>query len=162
MSSAAKQQIDEALLYGHSIDEAIDEVFSLMMGISCAGIDPYPIGEPKTVSAVIGLAGAMSGTCVLRSSERAARRMASALTGTMIDSLDDTVKDAIGELCNMIAGGWKGKLPALASACMLSTPTVVTGTNYQLHIQRPESHIERHYRFEDLTFSFTLIYKAVQ
>lgn len=161
MSPVAKQ-IDEAILYTHSIDQAIHEVFTLMMGISCTAIDRYAVGEPETVSAVIGLAGAMSGTCVLRSSEGAARRMAGALTGTTFDSVDATVRDAIGEVCNMIAGAWKGKVPALASACMLSTPTVVTGTNYQLHIQRPDSRVERHYRFEDLTFSFTLVYEALQ
>lgn len=156
MASAAKE-LNSASAYAHAMDEAVKEVYSLMMDISCAAIDDCPIGEPETISAVIGLAGAMSGTCVLRSGERTARRMASGLTGIDMASLDDTVKDAIGEICNMVAGAWKGKLPALASSCMLSTPTVVTGTNYQLHTQRPDLRIERYYRFETFTFSFTLV-----
>jgi hypothetical protein len=36
------------------------------------------------------------------------------------------------------------------------------GGERQLRIQRPDSRIEHHYRFEDLTFSFTLVYEAVQ
>ncbi len=161
MASAAKQ-IDPVSLYSHAMDEAVAEVFSLMMGIACASVDDCPVDEPETISAVIGLAGAMSGTCVLRGGERAAVRIASALTGMEMLSLDETVKDAVGEICNMIAGAWKGKLPTLASSCMLSTPTVVTGTNYQLHTQRPELRIDRYYRFDAITFSVTLVCESMQ
>ena len=161
MASAAKQ-IDPFSVYGHCMDEAVQEVFSLMMGMTCASVDDCPVDEPETISAVIGLAGAMSGTCVLRSGEGTAMRMAGALTGIEMEALDDTVKDAIGEICNMVAGAWKGKLPVLASSCMLSTPTVVTGTNYQLHTQRPEFRIERYYCFETLTFAVTLVCESMQ
>ena len=161
MASAAKQ-IDPVSTYRHSMDEAVQEVFSLMMGMTCASVDDCPVDEPETISAVIGLAGAMSGTCVLRSGEGTAMRMAGALTGIEMEALDDTVKDAIGEICNMVAGAWKGKLPVLASSCMLSTPTVVTGTNYQLHTQRPEFRIERYYCFETLTFAVTLVCESMQ
>jgi chemotaxis protein CheX len=158
----AVKQTEAGGVYGASMDEAVDEVFRLMMGVNCEAMADCPIDEPETISAVIGLAGAMSGTCVLRSGERTATRMAAALTGIDITSLDDTVKDAIGEICNMVAGAWKGKLPALASSCMLSTPTVVTGTNYQLHTQRPEFRIEHYYRFDGHNFSVTLVCESMQ
>jgi chemotaxis protein CheX len=155
-------QVNQAGAYGRSMDEAVEEVFSLMMGVACTSMDEAPMDEPETISAVIGLAGSMSGTCVLRGGERTAMRMAAALTGMEIEALDDTVKDAIGEICNMVAGAWKGKIPTLASSCMLSTPTVVSGTNYQLHTQRPEFRIERHYRFDGRTFSFTVVCESMQ
>ena len=63
------------------------------------------------ISAVIGLAGAMSGICVLSSGETVALRMAETMTGVSVARLDDTVKDAIGEVCNMVAGAWKGSCP---------------------------------------------------
>lgn len=148
--------------YRHSMDEAVEEVFSLMMNVACGPVEDCPPDEAETISAVIGLAGAMSGTCVLRGGEAAATRMAGALTGMEVASLDDMVKDAIGEICNMVAGAWKGKLPGLASGCMLSTPTVVTGSHYQLHTQRPEFRIERYYQFESFSFSFTVVCEAMQ
>ena len=160
--TSAVNQTDVASGYGRSMDEAVEEVFSLMMGISCAAVEDCPLDEAETISAVIGLAGALSGTCVLRGGERAAKRMAGALTGMEIASLDDMVKDAIGEICNMVAGAWKGKLAGLASGCMLSTPTVVTGSNYQLHTQRPEFRVERYYRFESLSFSFSVVCESMQ
>lgn len=158
----AVKQAEAAGEYGASMNEAVDEVFRLMMGVSCEAMADCPIGEAETITAVIGLAGAMSGTCVLRSGERAAAHMAAALTGIEIGSLDDTVRDAMGEICNMVAGAWKGKLPALASSCMLSTPTVVTGSNYHLHTQRPEFRLEHYYRFDGHSFSVTLVCESMQ
>ena len=125
-------------VYALSLDEAVEEVFRLMMGVRCHPVGECPVEEREMISAVIGLAGAMSGICVLLTGETVAVRMAELLTGVASSKLNDTVKDAMGEICNMIAGAWKGRQSSLASDCMLSTPTVITGTNYQLHNQRPE------------------------
>lgn len=149
-------------VYGNAMDEAVEEVFGLMMGIRCEAIDDCPVDEVGTISSVIGLAGAMSGTCVLRSGENTARRIAEALTGIETEGFGDLVKDAMGEICNMIAGAWKGKHPGFASNCVLSTPTVVTGSNYQLHTQRPEFRIERYYRFGTSSFSFAITCESMQ
>jgi hypothetical protein len=55
-----------------------------------------------------------------------------------LTEVDDTVKDGIGEICNMLAGAWKGKVPDLAANCGLSVPAVITGRDYNLHVQAPE------------------------
>ncbi|MGH9586794.1 MAG: chemotaxis protein CheX [Acidobacteriaceae bacterium] len=159
---AAARQMDMADVYGHSMDEAVEEVFSLMMGIHCTSVDDCPSDEAEIISSVIGLAGAMSGTCVLRCGERTARRIAEAMTGVELKSLDNLVKDAMGEVCNMVTGAWKGRHAVFASKCMLSTPTVITGSNYQLHTQRPELRIERYYCFETCSFSFSLVCESMQ
>lgn len=159
---ATVRQMATANVYGRTIDDSVAEVFSLMMGIRCELVDDCPIQDAETISSVIGLAGAMSGTCVLRCGDRTARHIAEALTGIRTESLDEMVKDAMGEICNMIAGAWKGKHSGFASNCVLSTPTVVTGSNYQLHTQRPEFRIERYYQFEADSFSFTLICESMQ
>ena len=43
---------------------------------------------------------------------------------------DQQMRDAIGEVANMIAGSFKNKLTGLAHGCMLSSPTVITGSDY--------------------------------
>lgn len=160
--TTATGQMDAVSIYASAMDESVNEVFALMMGIACEPCADCPVSGAGTISAVIGLAGAMSGACMVSSGEEAALRMAGALMGLEVSALDDTVRDAIGEICNMVAGAWKGKIPELASSCMLSTPTVVTGTSYQLHVQRPEARIERCYRFEDMAFSLTLICESMR
>ena len=153
---------DQVSVFGRALDEAVEEVFRLMLGMECLPIDECPAEEREQISAVIGLAGAMSGICVLCSDETVTLRMVEAMTGTQLSGLSDTVKDAIGEICNMVAGAWKARLPLLASECMLSTPTVITGTNYQLHCQRPAFRIERFYRFEKLSFTVIILCESMQ
>ena len=144
-----------------SLDAAVEEVFHLMTGVHCLPVCQCPVEEREMISAVIGLAGAMSGTCVLYCGERIALRMAEILTGIATPKLNDTVKDAIGEICNMISGAWKGALPSLSSECMLSTPTIISGSNYQIHNQKPEFRIERFYSFENNSFTFTVLSESV-
>ncbi|HTD54148.1 MAG TPA: chemotaxis protein CheX [Silvibacterium sp.] len=155
----APAQID---VFARCLDEAVEEVFHLMTGVHCLPVSECPVEEREMISAVIGLAGALSGICVLCSGEKVALRMAEILTGIATPRLNDTVKDAIGEICNMIAGAWKGRLPSLSSECMLSTPTIISGTNYQIHNQRPDFRIERFYSFNGNSFAFTVLSESVE
>jgi chemotaxis protein CheX len=83
-------------------------------------------------------------------------RMAECLTGAAPKEVDATVRDAVGELCNMLAGAWKSLDPVMCSGCMLSTPTVVAGSNFELFSQRAPIRIERSYQFESMTFTVTI------
>ncbi|MGA8111762.1 MAG: chemotaxis protein CheX, partial [Acidobacteriaceae bacterium] len=72
------------------------------------------------------------------------------------EGVDGLVRDAMGEVGNMVAGAWKGFDPKLASGCLLSTPTVVAGDSYELFSQRAPIRIERSYSFEDFGLSVTI------
>lgn len=137
------------------LDRAVEEVFQTMLGVGC-GPSETSEADGGTISAVIGLAGRLSGSLVLRSGEAAARRMAGCMTGAEPQEMDATVRDAFGEIANMLAGAWKGFDPQLSSGCLLSTPTVVAGTNYQLFSQRAPMRLERSYRFEERHFTVSL------
>jgi chemotaxis protein CheX len=78
------------------------------------------------------------------------------------EELDDVVKDGIGEICNMLAGAWKGKVPSLAANCGLSVPAVITGCNYKLHVQAPEFQLHHGYQFEDACFDVTIVCDGLQ
>jgi CheY-specific phosphatase CheX len=49
------------------------------------------------------------------------------------DQANQQVWDAIGEICNMVAGNFKNKLTGLSDKYMLSVPTVITGGDYTVH-----------------------------
>jgi chemotaxis protein CheX len=76
--------------------------------------------------------------------------------------VDDIVKDAIGEMCNILAGAWKGKVPDLAANCGLSVPAVITGRDYHLHVQAPEFRLVHSYRFDDASFEVTIVCDGIQ
>lgn len=145
-----------------NVDAAVDEVFQLMLGVTCRR-EACPLApEEEWVTAVVGFGGLLSGACLFRSGGRAARRLAACMTGTEFDELDDTVKDAIGEICNMLAGSWKGKVPELAAHCGLSVPAVITGRDYTLRVHSPEFQLRSIYGFDDARFEVTIVCDSLQ
>jgi chemotaxis protein CheX len=149
-----------------NLDASVEEVFQLMLGVDCrreteaealrAGV------ELESVTAVVGFGGLLSGACVFRSGAQAAMKVAAHMTGMDFDENDDTVKDGIGEICNMLAGAWKGKVPGLAANCGLSVPTVISGRDYNLHVQAPEFQLHHCYCFEDAHFVVTIVCDSLQ
>ena len=140
-----------------NLDRSVEEVFHLMLGVDCTRDFAPAVPEPEAVTAVVGFGGILSGACLLRVSAKAAMEMAALMTGATFDEIDDTVKDGIGEICNMVAGAWKGKVPELAGYCGLSVPAVITGRDYRLHVQAPEFQLQHAYRFGQSGFAVTIV-----
>ena len=145
-----------------NLDSTVEEIFQMMLGIDCRR-DPGPVDEEvERVTAVVGFGGLLSGACVFRSGGRAACAVAAHMTGMEFAEVDDTVKDGIGEICNMLAGSWKGKVPELAANCGLSVPAVITGRDYNLHVQAPEFRLQHVYAFEGMKFEVTILCDGLQ
>jgi len=145
-----------------NLDGSVEEVFQTMLGVDCRR-DPGPIPqERESVTAVVGFGGLLSGACVFKSGSSTAIKIAAQMTGMEFSEVDDTVKDGIGELCNMLAGTWKGKVPDLAANCGLSVPAVITGRDYHLHVQAPEFKLDHTYRFDGASFGVTIICDGLQ
>jgi chemotaxis protein CheX len=145
-----------------NLDASVEEVFQLMLGVTCRRDSGPLVQEPESVTAVVGFGGLLSGACVFRSGSTAAMKIAAHMTGMEFCEVDDTVKDGIGEICNMLAGAWKGKVPDLAANCGLSVPAVITGRDYKLHVQAPEFQLNHSYRFEDASFAVTIVCDGIQ
>ncbi len=132
------------------VDATVAEVFSMMLGIDTA-VQPEvtDLGlDIDHLTAVVGYSGTLRGLFGLRMSTVGAREVASAMLGGMpVDEDDDSIGDAVGELCNMLAGGWKNRIPALASRCSLSPPTVISGMKYRVHMSSKSVDVERNYGF---------------
>jgi len=140
-----------------SLDASVEEVFHLMLGVECERGEAPARLESEAVTAVVGFGGVLSGACVFRSGASTAMEIAALMTGMDFTEIDDTVKDAIGEICNMLAGAWKGKVPELAANCGLSVPAVITGHDYTLHVQAPEFQLNHGYRFMDRYFAVMIV-----
>jgi chemotaxis protein CheX len=145
-----------------SLDASVEEVFRLMLGIECRREAGQAVVERESVTAVVGFGGLLSGACVFRSGVTTALKIAAHMTGMEFEDIDDTVKDGIGEICNMLAGAWKGKVPELAANCGLSVPAVITGRDYKLHVQAPEFQLHHGYRFDEEVFEVTIVCDGLQ
>jgi chemotaxis protein CheX len=103
-----------------------------MLDRSCAVVQPAPAGAaPSTVqniSARIALSGPLAAECAVEFLAPSAAQLTAALLGCDHAPWDDAmVADAVGEICNMIAGGWKKRLGQPAWGADLSVPAISRG-----------------------------------
>ena len=142
-------------------DAAVAEVFTMMFGFEIQPTEvthsPLPPCLPDERTAIVGFSGSMRGSCQIRMTTQAARAVGSAMLGdASICDGDDAINDTLGELCNMLAGGWKNCVPGLSSQCVLSPPTIITGSDYKVHMSKPSQKLARTYRFDRYTLCLLL------
>ena len=110
-------------------------------------------------TAMVGLTGELRGVVMVSCDEISATRIASKMLGVPLQGPNEQTADALGEICNMIAGNFKHKLSGLSKRCALSPPTVVTGTDYRVHRQTSGSLQSLSVTF---TFEGTPIYVSLE
>jgi chemotaxis protein CheX len=92
-----------------------------------------PPGRPSgSVSALIGIAGAMSAVLRVRCSPETASHVAMKMLGGEEPPAKAASEDAIGEIANMVAGNFKSKIATLGDGCVLSVPTIISGEDYEV------------------------------
>ena len=111
------------------LELAAREVFEMMLGCKLPACEELE-ASPGELTAMVGLAGQLCGLVTLRCTAKSAAAMASRMLGTEIQQGDKHMFDAIGEVTNMVAGNFKNKLTGMADKCMLSVPTVISGSDY--------------------------------
>jgi chemotaxis protein CheX len=137
------------------LEMATRGVFELMLG--CQLTVPATAEElTPEVTAMVGLAGHLCGVLSVRCDGKAAALMTSKILGVELDKVGPEVSDALGEVCNMVAGNFKNKIPGLAEGCLLSPPTVVTGSDYSLHSLAESPGLELNLLFEHLPMVVSL------
>jgi len=112
---------------------AMQEVFELMLGCKLETPAEPPSEEGLDITSMVGLAGQLCGILSVRCSAKSAAQMASRMLGIDAEKAGPEMWDAVGEICNMVAGNFKNKISGLGDGCMLSVPTVITGGDYNVH-----------------------------
>ncbi len=117
--------------------ESLHNLFDTMLGCPVDRGNPNLTrkdGNPRDITALIGLSGNVKGTVALAFPALTALAMVSKLLGMEIKTVDETVTDGLGEIVNMVAGGAKAKLSELEEPPIdLSLPTIVRGSSYTVN-----------------------------
>lgn len=152
-----------------ALRDATQDVFSTMVGISVATPngkdDIVVVPEPANssvlayVTGMIGIAGAVRAVFSLRCSEDTATKIAAQMLGITIEQALKQKSDAIGEMCNMIAGHFKHQI-GYGDNCTLTVPTVVVGGNYTIHCLEAGERLEFPVMYEGETVLVTLDIRA--
>ncbi len=112
---------------------ALEEIFSVMFNVKAHIISHQDIADVPRLSSVVGFTGRLSGLLCLHFSSDMACNVAAGLLGMQVTHVDETVRDAIGELSNMLAGGLKKGLSKTDNMFKISIPSVVEGSEYSLY-----------------------------
>lgn len=115
------------------IEETTDEIFNCMIFIDIAAQPPLESGKQALgchVSAMIGLTGGLSAMLGIHCPSAVGLAVAGAMLGMEPEEINADVKDALGEIANMMAGGIKERLSSENIDLELAIPTAITGQAY--------------------------------
>ena len=138
------------------LELAVREVFRLMLAEELVLAESAAGSEALDITAIVGLAGEVCGMIYVRCSMAAANLIAAKMLGLKTVEERPETWDALGEICNMVAGNFKNKVHSLAEGCMISVPTVVSGASYHLHSFAKNRRIEVHFSFCDFPLAVAI------
>lgn len=112
---------------------SVQEVFETMLATKIVPVFEASQKVHLDWTAMVGLTGQLRGIVTFSCDGRTATQIASKMLGVAVKEADESACDAIGEVCNLIAGNFKHKISELTDDCALSPPTVVIGRDYRLY-----------------------------
>jgi len=120
--------------YVNPFVESVQELFSTMLGCEAkrgkVGLVDGK-GNPRDVTALIGLSGRASGMLTISFPIETALAIAGRMLGIELKVIDSSVSDAVAEMANIVAGSAKAKLTNDDQEPIdLGLPTVVRGNSY--------------------------------
>lgn len=124
-------QVSPQTVWPAILRETAVEVFSMMVGVTVTPPQVNDVPVLAQITGVVGIAGPLSAVFSLRCSLHSATMIASQMLGVSLEEAAAQKSDAVGEICNMVAGYFKAKI-GLGDRCMLSVPTVVAGKDYKI------------------------------
>ena len=119
---------------------AVENVITTMAMIEVKSGKPYIKRDSVAcgdVSGIIGMSGDRNGTISVTFSESAITAIVSNMLGESITEMNQDVKDAVGELTNMISGQARRGLAEIGLTMNGGIPTVITGKDHSIsHISK--------------------------
>ena len=115
--------------------ESTLEVFETMV---FSTLVPGPVradAQPPAASVMgaVRFLGSLSGAVSFYASDDAGCRIAAQLLGIEPQEAGEQMADAVGEITNMIAGTFRGRMAQAGETLMITTPTVTRGSDFRAH-----------------------------
>jgi len=122
------------MIQSEHIQELVESVWSTMLEMQLRVVDTISLDLPGClVTACVHITGSWEGSVLIQCSEGSAQGLAGRMFGMGTEEVSaEEVRDAMGELANMVGGNFKG---LLSGDCYISLPTVVTGPDYSVTVK---------------------------
>jgi chemotaxis protein CheX len=152
---------NEEQLIGH-LDRDVQEIFSTMVGAEISPSQPA-VTERKfkeCVTAMVGFAGSYNGMKSINTPQKVALAFASQMIGMEITECYDDVRDAQGEIANVIAGSFKHHFVTDGHEVWLSTPSVISGDEYVMNVGSIPDTLTLMFQYQDDYFLVNVYLEA--
>ncbi|MFO7767050.1 MAG: chemotaxis protein CheX [Pelovirga sp.] len=145
--------------YAQDIIDSTQDIFSSMIMLDVTPGEPFLRNDDKlvnSISGIIGLAGNTKGMLAIHMTNEAALAVTAAFLGMEVEEIDEDVRDAIGELANMLAGSIKSILDPGGSDIKLSMPSAIYGEDYTVDCLAGAHSVTVPFTFDGLGFMVEL------
>jgi chemotaxis protein CheX len=146
--SSEPPSLDSSFPLEDVVRRVVPRVLFTMLELDATPLDSGDLGAGEQVTAVIGIGGeGIEGSLYFHLTDALAQRVGQLLLEETLGRAvqDREVNDAVGELCNMIAGGLKAALLSHGVDTALSPPSVIRGKNFAI---APQNNAKvRHFLF---------------
>jgi len=145
------------------LTEDVREVFSTMVDMEDLLHLPMQIDAmtqfENCVTAMVGLAGTYNGLVCLHAPLRQALAITAGMLGVEENEFNEDVRDALGEIANMIAGSFKQHISKGGADIRLSTPSVITGKEYMVAARNPDDTLTLHFATDVDWFVVSVVFE---
>lgn len=124
--------------------KATREVFDTMVFIALEAEAPVHGLAADTAASVVAsvpFAGERSGLVAFHATTDTAKQIAGSMLGMPAAEVDGEMTDAMGEVANMIAGGFRLALKSSGTDVAIAVPTVITGTDFHTKYITPVTRV---------------------
>jgi chemotaxis protein CheX len=119
----------------HFLNKHVQDVFETMLSLKATPAAKNDLPHfPERVTGSVGMGGEnVTGAIYLHLSDAFAKQAAAGMLGLTTEEItgENEVNDVIGEMTNMIAGGFKSHLCDIGNPCAISTPAIIRG-NFEI------------------------------
>jgi outer membrane protein OmpA-like peptidoglycan-associated protein len=123
------------------LDLAVEEVFEIMLGCRLTPAAPSEHAVHGEFTAMVGLAGSLCGVLTVRCDAETARQIAKSMLGDAADA-EQQVADALGEICNMIAGNFESGAAQMKSSSQAAFDRIANMLRQRDYRLRIEGHTD--------------------
>ena len=123
----------DSLEVGVEIMAGCKDVFSTMLMVELESEDVVldkKVDISSNITSMIGLGGGLKGLLAVHCPTAVATEITSSFLGMDVEEIDDDVKDAIGEIANMVAGNLKISFANVDVNAELAIPTTIVGDSF--------------------------------
>jgi outer membrane protein OmpA-like peptidoglycan-associated protein len=128
------------------LELAVEEVFGIMLNHKVKPVATSEHQAKADFTAMVGLAGALCGVLTVCCDAKTAPQIAKSMLGDSANS-DEEVADALGEVCNMIAGNFEtgsAQMKAASQAAFDQIAAMLHQHDYRLRIEGHTDNVPIH------------------